>query len=480
MLISTTKPTTQFHHRYCTPLSITNRKTKSKNQVTPNTSSLVHSVSSLVFWTNYREPIDACIDRLKLIRWTSNSKHLESRISIVDDRIYLWNIDRTPDDMLNVWGDRYFYFREEEYRCLLEELRHALQLPKKKSELARHLNKLIRNMISDDPFCQILRRDKKSRLLGDLLHFMRDTLNLQNTFFESKMTKVASRFGRGPIHNPKLPTGEELSLIRSQLGAIVNSDCWLCSDGRMYYYEADVDRIKIVENLFNQFGDIELKMQKRENNTSFRMLVPRHVGRAFIYWGFATDDKSISNRGLIRRIREGSRKVWIAYLRELIPEDGSFNKCSGFQWSRSIVLNPGYQDAKYNLTPKLTLQQISYIKAKGRYDRKRGYIHLQLSDYLKMNDESRSDVIKGIQGVISSNRSKLIDGEADLAESLGINMRVYPECITVYEKTGRVSIKWVATTRRKKDTINLFLIAPPNDIRKYKIVQDWINTSVRK
>jgi len=411
--------------------------------------------------------------------WNCNSKHLESRTAIVDDRIYLWNIDRDPDDMLNVWGDRYFYFEEGEYLRLLEELRQALHLPESRSAFARHLNRLIRSMISDDPFCQVMRRKGKSRLLGDLLHFIRDTLGLENDYFESKLTKVTSRHGRGPILNPKLPTYENISLIRSQLGAIINSDCWLCSDGRMYYYEADIDRIKIVEKLFSQLGNIRLRMEPIKVNRSYRMLLPRHIGRAFIYWGFTTDDKAIRNGRLIERIREGSRAIWIAYLRELIPEDGSFNDVSGFQWSRSIVLNPGYQDVKYNLTPKLNQQQISFIRTNGRRDKKRGYIHLQLSEYLKMNDEQKLDVVKSIENVISNNRCKLIDDEAHLARKLGVNMRVYPECITIYEKTGRVSIKWVATTRRKTDTINLFLIAPPNDIRKNAIVQDWIETRAR-
>jgi len=97
-----------------------------------------------------------------------------------------------------------------------------------------------------------------------------------------------------------------------------------------------------------------------------------------------------------------------------------------------------------------------------------------------MNDESRPDVIKKIQVIVFSNRCKLIDDEADLAQKLGVNMRVYPECITIYEKTNRISIKWVTTTRRKRDTINLFRIAPPNDIRKNRIVLEWISSGGRK
>ncbi|MFX0045974.1 MAG: hypothetical protein ACFE8Z_09005 [Candidatus Hermodarchaeota archaeon] len=398
--------------------------------------------------------------------WNCNSEHLEIRTAIVDDRIYLWNIDRNPDDMLSVWGDRYFYFEEGEYLSLLEELRQALHLPESRSAFARHLNRLIRSMISDDPFCQVMRKRGKSRLLGDLLHFIRDTLELQNDYFEGKMTKVASRFGRGPIHNPKLPTGEELCLIRSQLGAIVNSDCWLGSDGRMVYYEGNLDRIQIVQGLFRNLGDIELRMKPHERIRNYRMLLPRPVGRAFIYWGFSTDDKAVRNGRLAEGIRNGTRSDWIAYLRELIPEDGSINEMSGFQWSRSIVLNPGSQDEKYELASKLQRRHISFIKNNGRFDGTRGYTHLQLSHYLNIENGLKSDIVKSIESVIADNRCRLLDDEASLAEDLGIKMRVYPESITVYQKTGRVSIKWVATTQRVEDAIRWYLVAPPNDVRK--------------
>jgi len=165
-------------------------------------------------------------------------------------------------------------------------------------------------------------------------------------------------------------------------------------------------------------------------------------------------------------IRNGSRSIWIAYLRELIPEDGSINKMSGFQWSRSIVLNPGSQDEKYELTPKLERHHISFIEDHGRFDRKRGYIHLQLSRYLNTEDGLKEDIVKSIESLIADNRCRLLDDETSLAENLGIKMRVYPESITVYQKTGRVSIKWVATTQSVEDTIRWYLIAPPNDVRK--------------
>ncbi len=401
-------------------------------------------------------------------------RYEELRVGLAGLRVYVWKINRTPDDMLNVWGDRYFYFKKGEYATIIDRLSSELQLPEEKSERAKHLNELIRNMISEDATSKILHRKARPRLIGDFLHFIRDTIGVDNAYFEGKMTKVTSRFNRGAIDNPKLPTGQTLEILRAKLGAVVNSDCWIGGNGIMWYYEGNVDRIRIVEKLFQQLGDIKMKMAEAENNTSYRMLMPRHIGRAFIYWGFTTDDKSIRNQRLVESIREGAREVWSHYLRELIPEDGSFNNMSGFQWSRSIVLNPGRQDEKYGVAPKLNASQVSFIKENGRHDKKRGYIHLQLTDYLKAEEESKTEVVKSFKEVVSENRCKVLDDEAGLAENLGIGVRIYPECITLYEGTGRVSIKWVATTQDAENTIRWCLIAMPDDIRKRGLVQDWL------
>lgn len=118
---------------------------------------------------------------------------------------------------------------------------------------------------------------------------------------------------------------------------------------------------------------------------------------------------------------------------------------------------------------------ISFIKDNGRHDKKRGYIHLQLAEYLKLDEKIKPDIVKNIEAVISENRCKLIDDEASLAEKLGIEMRVYPECITLYEKTGRISIKWVATTCGAENTIKWYLIAPPHDVKKLGKVKEWMS-----
>jgi len=415
----------------------------------------------------HQEVESALQDRLNL-----GSTDWEFRFETVENRIYLWKLNKTLNDMLNVWSDHYFYFNRIDIVRMLDNFGEKLQLPDGRSHEIRHFNGMIRSLVSKVAATQVKVERGQSRLRGDVLHLYRDVLGLDNHDFHGKMVKVDSRMGRGPIYDPRLPTGKELELLRSQLGAAVNSDCWLGGDGRMFYYEADLNRIKIVKKQLQKFGDIELRLQPTERR-SYRMYLPRPIGNAFISWEFATDDKSIRNERLSRFIREGDRDVWIAYHKNLIPEDGSVTEETGFQWSRSIVLNPGIQDAKYSLRPQLSEQDISIIRENGRHDEKRGYIHLQLSAFLKSDNESKSEAIKRMKSVISNNRSKLIDDESDLAEKLGIKMRVYPENITLYEGTGRISIKWVAKTKDTDNAIRWWLLTPPNDVRKNGIAKNW-------
>jgi len=407
-------------------------------------------------------------ERLKL-----SSTDWEFRFGTVENRIYLWKLNKTLNDMLNVWSNHYFYFNQVDIVRMLDDFGRGLQLPDGRSHEIRHFNGMIQSLVSEVAATQVKVERGQSRLRGDALHLYRDVLGLDNHDFHGKMVKVASRFGRGPIYNPRLPKGKELELLRSQFGAAVNSDCWLGGDGRMFYYEANLNRIKIVQKQLQKFGDIELRLQPMVGR-SYRMLLPRPIGKAFISWEFSTDDKSLKNERLSRFIREGDRDAWIAYHKNLIPEDGSVTEETGFQWSRSIVLNPGIQDAKYGLRPQLSEQDISIIRENGRRDEKRGYIHLQLSAYLKSDNESKFEAIKRMESVISNNRSKLIDDESDLAKKLGIEMRVYPESITLYEGTGRIAIKWVAKTKDTENAIKWWLLAPPNDVRKNGIVKNWL------
>jgi len=161
------------------------------------------------------------------------------------------------------------------------------------------------------------------------------------------------------------------------------------------------------------------------------------------------------------------------YLEELIAEDGSFEPIAGFKWSRTVVLNPGIQDTKYHVQPKLSGYEEKFIlnHEAARVDEKRKHIIVPI---LKIKNEVDSKIAQKIMGIIEKSRSQLLDDEAALAKELGIKILVYPESISLYERTKRISLKWVAKTKSKVDTIRWALLAPINASRKKREVELWL------
>ncbi len=397
------------------------------------------------------------------------------RIGIVDERVYTWNPDMTPNDMLNAWSDQYFYFNRSDHARLVIEVREKLQLEGSDYDRMQHLNELIRQVVSSDSTNQIRPRIKKSesaRMMGDVLHLSCDMLGVSPRSLEDEIEKVTGKNGHGGILNPRLLRGDELEILRARLGAAVNSDCWLGEDGRLQYQESSLDRIGIVEHQFQQLGDISFELVQNDANESLRAWLPRPMGNAFIYWGFTFGDKPMQNERLSELIREGSLESGIAYLEDLISEEGSFEPYAGFRWSRTIVLVAGSNDTKYRLEPKFNQDEIEFLKGMEdvRRDTDRGHIFIPISKIAQLE----SDIAEKISSVVERNRSKLIDDEAALAQRVGIGMHIYPEYITIYEETGRISLKWVAKAKGKDDAIRWGLLAPPNDPRKCKKVQKWL------
>jgi hypothetical protein len=141
------------------------------------------------------------------------------------------------------------------------------------------------------------------------------------------------------------------------------------------------------------------------------------------------------------------------------------------------VLNPASADAKYGVTPKLTADQVALIIKYGRKDRKRGYVHLQLAQLYGSMDSrtpAKRESILRLRSTVEDNRSRLIEDEADLGRQLGITIKVYAECLTLYRNTGRVSLKWVAKTKDAENAIRWALLAMPNDVRKRDIIENWL------
>lgn len=401
-----------------------------------------------------------------------NSLH----ICISERRLYLWAPDLNPIDMLNAWLNQQLYFNRCDFARIILMVGAKLDFAGSDYEKFVHFKNLVVQLISGEASNQIGRvnyRSDSTRLVGEVFRLQCDILGVSPRNFEHMIEKVAGKNGHGGILRPKLLHGVELEILLTRLGAVVNSDSWLAEDGRLQYTEADIDRIKIVQTLFRHFGDIDFKLVSNKSDSSFKMWIPKPIGNAFIFWGFTTGDKSIQNERLVGPIRNGSIESKIAYLEELIAEDGSFEPLAGFKWSRTVVLNPGIQDTKYHIQPKLSGDEEKFIlnHEATRVDERRKHIILPIS---KIKNEVDSEIAQKIIGKIETSRSKLLDDEVTLAEELGIKILVYPENISLYEKTKRISLKWVAKTKSKVDTIKWALFAPINVSRKKRKVEIWL------
>ncbi|MDF1539867.1 MAG: hypothetical protein P1Q69_13285 [Candidatus Thorarchaeota archaeon] len=73
-----------------------------------------------------------------------------------------------------------------------------------------------------------------------------------------------------------------------------------------------------------------------------------------------------------------------------------------------------------------------------------------------------------------SNPPTLIENEQEICSSLGMFSSKHLSYLRYYEKTGRVSSHWEAAVASLKDVARWSLLAPPNDIRKAKLLANWV------
>ena len=74
--------------------------------------------------------------------------------------------------------------------------------------------------------------------------------------------------------------------------------------------------------------------------------------------------------------------------------------------------------------------------------------------------------------------NNLIEDEKKIADSLGMKITLSPQCVKLFPKSGRLTVKWVASTTRKEDAERWAEICPPNDERKRNEVESWIRERV--
>jgi hypothetical protein len=201
-----------------------------------------------------------------------------------------------------------------------------------------------------------------------------------------------------------------------------------------------------------------------------------------IHEGMTPGNKTIQNPGLPEGYRDWSEEARRAYLEELIPEDGNFSVKRGFSWFRSHALYTEAKKNSYGFVSVITAKEVDLVKNQG--ERVTGLVdhdYLAYGSIEKLqtsDDQDLSEISKSLVRAIWEYPNNLIEDEKKIAESLGIGITLSPQCVKFFPKTGRLTVKWTATTTRKEDAELWADICPPNDERKRNEVESWIRGRV--
>jgi hypothetical protein len=322
----------------------------------------------------------------------------------------------------------------------------------------------------------------RKRIRGAALHFLLKITKTTLSEIQPFLSHLGSgRLGRGIIRNPQFPPIEPL---RTRLLATMLSDGHLTARGQLQYFESDPERIATVIEQVNQLGDVDYQIKPLRTKL-MRINFPQIIGRLLRTWGMPTGDKTLQQIHLPNYLLQGPPFLKRAYFSEMIPEDGCFSiKKDGrqgvFEWSRSLVLYDPNKARRYGFNQKLTEKHLEFIRKFGQKRLRfgtRSVIELNWTK-LKQLESSRelkiSVIAQDLMSIIKMNPHTLLEDEIQIAQSLGIQLIEYFSKISLFEKTGRVSAVWSASTSGMENTIRLGLLAPPNCGRKSYAFTEWL------
>ncbi|MDF1541111.1 MAG: hypothetical protein P1Q69_19595, partial [Candidatus Thorarchaeota archaeon] len=315
------------------------------------------------------------------------------------------------------------------------------------------------------------------------LRLVLDTLGMTFDAVKGFINEVSGlRSKGGGIKNPTFLEGEELQIAKARVVA-----AWL-SDGHVAYYdkvktgsstyaEASPGRIKQFKKTLRLFGEVYYN-EKATSGTDMKTAVfPKIWTDMLISWGLHQGDKTVLNPGIPDFVRNGSDSVKIAYLEELVCEDGSVSTHGGsFKVSivRASLLRAGSRSKKYGVSSKVSNKHVKFIIKHGKYSKFLKGRHVswkKLKDLKNSDDPNDSSIAAELMILALENRNRLLDDELDIAGYFGIGMTPFLTSVNYYERTGRVTVSWKAETNSVEDATRWGLIATPNDTRKRAIMK---------
>lgn len=421
----------------------------------------------------------------------------ETRLGLIDNTLYIWKRNTSPWDYLELFSREPFYFKKKFHRLLILQARERLGLKGN-----YHLSELI---------CQITdykqEGKSKDRIISDFRPAFRHLYGIVLQFFlnslKSNLKNIESRIEKIGLGNqlfkPKILNEEELKLFFSRLFALIASDGSLSANRRIFYYEDNQTRRNRVKSILGVLGIVAtLDIRKRDGSIGgFHM--PALLGRILEKLGHPVGDKVLQGVRLPDFIMNGSPEVQLAYLQELIPEEGwvTINQKDNIRigWSRSVVLYDDIKSTKFGINQKLTSDLVRFIQKHGvrRVRKSRWglneeiYFLLSMGEIDRLKENSDPDVVskaKTLDEIVRANPSNHIEDEKHLCDANGIvTGEQSPGPIRYSKSSKRVSVKWQVLVSSEDDVALWGLLASPNDYRKRKNLLDWMkrhNVKVEK
>ena len=426
-----------------------------------------------------REKLERILDE----RHNKPGEEREIRLGLVHNTLYIWNRNTSPWDYLNLFSKELFFFKKRFQSRLIQKTRSHLGMKGN-----YNLSELIRQLTGYDNEVEgrIVPnlRPESSNLRGSVLQLVLQIQNKTTKEIEDSIEKIG--IGR-QITNPRILNEKELKELLARLFAIISSDGSIEPEHRISYYEKNKARQTRVKKLLQSFGEVAIHPLGDGFTNGFR--APNIIGRILSKVGVPVGDKVLQGIRLPDFILNGSPEVQLAYLQELIPEEGwvlvTPKDNLGLAWSRSVILYDANKSNQYKTEQKLTKDLVEFIERKGTkkertYDSgvHEVYFILNMSDLKELMKSSNPEVsakAEELDMVVRRFSSSHIEDERHIASLNGImTSEQTPGEIRRSLSSDRVSAKWQVRTANERDAILWGIIAPPNDRKKKKRVADWI------
>jgi hypothetical protein len=185
----------------------------------------------------------------------------------------------------------------------------------------------------------------------------------------------------------------------------------------------------------------------------------------------------------------GSPEIQLAYLEELIPEEGwvTIDQEDNIRigWSRTIVLFDEEKGGNYNFKQLISEELVKFIEKHGTpYTRKypsgvtEVYYRLTMGTLQKLmaskNPKDSANAMM-LDQIVRENPSLYIEDEKQLGAMNGIMTSEQCPCeIRRSISSNRVSVKWTLKASSEDDVILWGILASPNDKRKKERLNCWM------